>query len=317
MPSEIPWKAAPYKRRARRKTCYDRELPCFQPSPMANPPTGWYPLPPQYPPYYQFPPSGMNTRPRSHSYPPPPRPPAPVPPPTAPPYYRTFAQQPFPQPRRHTVSHPQWRPEGNAHIPRPLTPHLDYRRLFNPPLPPQPQIHILLTGNSTTPLLVFDLSAPVVSPRRRINPTQAIPLTALEIDQSATYPELQHLRIVCDAIPQWTLDLHITGRSIYPPRPDRAAIPYITVGDILHALHSHLHQDVTRDEWARLLPEQELDVSRAFTRRYKSSGAARRAQSDGVKRVDFLLRRYYFKGFVWLCPENRIGRMNLLVSSEP
>jgi hypothetical protein len=64
---------------------------------------------------------------------------------------------------------------------------------------------------------------------------------------------------------------------------------------------------------------QETDVARAYTRRYKSSGsewAERQQAAEGVKRVDFLRKATWFKGFTWLDPENGVERLKLLVGTE-
>ncbi|THH18514.1 hypothetical protein EW146_g2470 [Bondarzewia mesenterica] len=74
-------------------------------------------------------------------------------------------------------------------------------------------------------------------------------------------------------------------------------------------------RDVTREEWAQLSLQQETEVSRAYTRRHKSFASDLRLQpqGDGVKRVDYLLRNYCFKGLVCISPENGVVRMKLII----
>ncbi|THH12530.1 hypothetical protein EW146_g7610 [Bondarzewia mesenterica] len=276
---------------------------------------GWSPYP--YSPYYPFPPTPAAARrawqaggrsPGNVN--------APLPP-VAPPDYPPHPYEPFPRGRRHSFDgsylHPNqwplWNPPSPYHSPH----HFPW--LFAPPPLPQPQIHALLSGDTPTQYIVFDLSAHAFSAHRRINTSQTVPLIAFDLDQAATSPEILRLRIVCDAIPQWTLDLHVTGTTLHPrPRRERHSIPYITAGDILEALHTHLHKQVTHEEWGRLSSTQEIDVSRAYTRRHKSfPPMQQQQQKEGVKRVDYLLRNYYFKGLVWLSPDNGVERMKLLV----
>ncbi|THH12528.1 hypothetical protein EW146_g7612 [Bondarzewia mesenterica] len=283
---------------------------------MANPYSGW----PshgfqQHPSHHQFPPS--TGRPRSFSYPPPLAPPPPPPPqlPTAPPYYQTFSGPPFAQRRRHTISDAWPPPDALWSAPMPGRPTMDYRRLFTPPQLPSPEIHTLFNGNSYFQFLDLDLSAPTLVTRRRLNATQTVPLTASDLAEPVAIPVIPSLRIVCNAVPQWPLDLRFVHGVLNPPRADRAAIPYVTVGDVLHALHAHLQRDVTREEWAQLSLQQETEVSRAYTRRHKSFASDLRLQpqGDGVKRVDYLLRSYCFKGLVFISPENGVVRMKLII----
>jgi hypothetical protein len=127
------------------------------------------------------------------------------------------------------------------------------------------------------------------------------------------------VRIVCDMIPQWPVDLQVLGTSLSPPRRRRAALPYLTLEDVILALHASLHRKISHQEWGRLTTAQETEVARAYTRRYKSSGsdwAERQQQAEGVKRIDFLLKTTWFKGFTWLDPENGVERLKLLVGME-
>ena len=142
-------------------------------------------------------------------------------------------------------------------------------------------------------------------------------MTPYDLDQPASNPEITRLLIVCDTIPQWKLDLHVTSAGLLPARRERPAIPFITVGDVLHGLYVHLHTPVTHEEWGQLSSSQETDVSRAYTKRYKAYPPLQQQQQrEGVKRVDFLLRNHYFKGLVWASPENGVERIKLLVGSS-
>jgi len=50
-------------------------------------------------------------------------------------------------------------------------------------------------------------------------------------------------------------------------------------------------------DWARLTPTEETEVARVYTKRCKGFGVSEMLQrSQGVKRVDFLLGKVWFKG---------------------
>ncbi|KAI9511508.1 hypothetical protein F5148DRAFT_975189, partial [Russula earlei] len=93
----------------------------------------------------------------------------------------------------------------------------------------------------------------------------------------------------------------------------------LTLEDVLRAVHATLHHKISHEEWGRLSVSQETDVARAYTRRFKSSGnewTQSQQQAEGVKRVDFLLKNTWFKGFTWLDPENGVERLKLLLGQE-
>lgn len=179
---------------------------------------------------------------------------------------------------------------------------------------PPPQIHPLLNGDILPQYLVLNLTSHTPVVQRRVGPSQTVPLTVHELGQAVTSPETLRLRIVCDAIPHWPLDLSITGSSLNPPIRSRPAIPYITIGDVIFALHAHLHTPITHEEWGRLNANQETEVAKAYTRRYKAHPASEREQRrEGVKRVDYLLKKHAFKGLTWTTPEDGVERLKLLV----
>ncbi|KAI0050821.1 hypothetical protein FA95DRAFT_1453353, partial [Auriscalpium vulgare] len=180
------------------------------------------------------------------------------------------------------------------------------------PLPP-PQIHTLLNGGALPQYLQLDLSAFELRPYRRIGGGMSVALTTQELDQPATTPELTRLRVICELIPQWPVDLSVSGTQLTPSRTGRAQIPYITLGDVLFAVHRMLHKKISHGDWGQLTGSQETEVARAYTRRFKAFAAVERQQQrEGVKKVDYLLRNYFFKGMSWVSAENGVERMKLL-----
>ena len=144
-------------------------------------------------------------------------------------------------------------------------------------------------------------------------------LAVYDLEQPATSPQMTRVRIVCDAIPQWPVDIRVIGTSLSPHRRGRAALPYLSLEDVVRAVHASLQHNISHEEWGRLNTAEETEVARAYTRRFKACGssyAAREQQAQGVKRVDFLLRNTWFKGFTWLEPENRVEKLKLLLDRE-
>ena len=186
---------------------------------------------------------------------------------------------------------------------------------------PQHQLHNLINGEIVAPHLYVNLADPnlVIRSRSGSGIHRPTTLSEYELEQPAMHPQMTHVRIVCDMIPQWPVDLQVLGTSLSPPRRRRAALPYLTLEDVLLALHASLHRKISHQEWGRLTTAQEMEVARAYTRRCKSSGsdwAERQQQAEGVKRIDFLLKTTWFKGFTWLDPENGVERLKLLVGME-
>ncbi|KZV62869.1 hypothetical protein PENSPDRAFT_590740 [Peniophora sp. CONT] len=166
---------------------------------------------------------------------------------------------------------------------------------------PSPVFHAYLDGSSTfssDAQVRVDLSAFHLAPRLR---RRSLPWADCEVP--ATSPMLQHIRIVCDAVPQWPID--------------RPLARGITVGDILYAVHTSLQTPITHNEWARLSPRREAEVHRAYTRRCKAyAPTEHQVRHGGVRRVDYLGKKCQFRGLVWIAPENGIQRARLRLDTH-
>jgi hypothetical protein len=185
----------------------------------------------------------------------------------------------------------------------------------------RPQLHNLINGEIITHRLHVNFADPDLEFRKRprSGDHHLVTLSAYDLEQPATNPPMTRVKIVYDAILQWPVDLHVIGTSLSPHRRRRAALPYLTLEDVVHAMHASLHRKISHGEWGVLSASWKTEVARAYTRRYKASGsdwAVRRQQSEGVKRVDFLLKNMWFKGFAWLEPENGVERLKLLLGQE-
>lgn len=186
---------------------------------------------------------------------------------------------------------------------------------------PHPQLHNLINGEIISQHLHVNFSVSDLVIKRRTGPSagQVGALSRYELEQPATNPQMTRVRVVCDAIPQWPVDIRVIGTSLSPHRRRRAALPYLTLEDVVDAVHASLHRKISHEEWGRLSTVEETEVARAYTRRFKACGtpyAEREQQAQGVKRVDFLLKNTWFKGFTWLEPENGVEKLKLLVGRE-
>ncbi|KAJ7198593.1 hypothetical protein GGX14DRAFT_469937 [Mycena pura] len=178
-----------------------------------------------------------------------------------------------------------------------------------PQFPRQLHIHPLLNGDVPNELL-FDMSLSYFAPRRLVGPEQAVSLTPTDIQQPAFFPPVTKLRIVCDMIPNWPIDLvyaHGIGMSAPP----------VTLGDVLVAIHKVMHQRITHQDWGRLSMSQETLISRAFTRRCRKESVRHEQyhshlelRQQGVKVVDYLHGRNLFRGLV----RSEDGYVKMIVS---
>jgi len=200
------------------------------------------------------------------------------------------ADQPLHQ-RRHSFGGSPWSSPFS-------TPTHPYAPWLYPPQPQQFHIHPFLNAESPRPDFHFDLSSPKFAPVLWIGPGQVTPLTMEHFSQPATHPPITRLRIICDILPQWPIDLEYNpyyqgGLSIPAPQ-----VP-ITLGDILIALHRSLHTRISHIDWAKLSVSEETAVARAYTRRCKSiPSVAQFEASQGVRRVDYLLDKVMFRGLL-------------------
>ncbi|EMD40404.1 hypothetical protein CERSUDRAFT_80076 [Gelatoporia subvermispora B] len=228
---------------------------------------------------------------------------------------------PFPSPPRRSdgaLPPPQWG-YGPA-MPAWIMPPMQYGAY------PTTQIHPLLDGEPADgPLLLFDISRSAFQPRRLSSPGQAngAPLSLDELGQQATHPAVTRMTITCDIIKQWPITLEAFDRErprspyLDVPIPSRDSNVPITVGDVLVAIHRSLQQRISHVDWARLSQSDAADVARAYTRRcrtYPSAEAFEAAQ--GVRRVDYLLDKYMFKGLKRVHRNGNLEELKLIVGKR-
>lgn len=199
----------------------------------------------------------------------------------------------------------------------PLSPIHNRRHSFGhgnrPPWPYQTsphhfQIHPLLNGEAYLSEFYFDIANPAFAPLRRIGPNQSVMVSADELREPATFPNITRMRITHDAIPRWPIDLDLVHGEydISGPLP-------ITVGDVLWMIHSSLHRQIHHSDWASLSRSEETAIARAYTRRYRSiPSSAQLEASQGVKRIDYLMERHVFRGLVKAPDEDGFSHWKLL-----
>ncbi|KAJ3547808.1 hypothetical protein NM688_g5368 [Phlebia brevispora] len=183
--------------------------------------------------------------------------------------------------------------------------------LYSPTAPtPRPTFNPLINGEALGgALLLFDLSSNIFEPLRISNHSsiRGSQLTREELMQTATYPSVTRMVITCDELPpEWKVTLepcddrpsnngYLNVPSVNASSPDAP----ITVYDVLYAVHSMLQRQITQREWYDTPQHRATAIARAYTRRCRAGPNIQAfEESQGVRRVDFLLDQYMFKGIV-------------------
>jgi len=202
-----------------------------------------------------------------------------------------------------------------VHFPHPTPPSWIGGAVPLPPVPDSVTIHPFLDGETPRSNYLFNLSWQYSYPMQLID-GQRFRLSDDTLSQLATYPPMYFLRIVCDAIPDWSMIIEFDPDS-HPEQMGRISpyVPPLTLGDILYQIHRTLHERITHAEWEDTDPAKRSKVNEAYLRRCKSEGPTEqeRLKNDGVKKVDYLLDKIWFKGLI----RTGAGRemLKLMVSS--
>ncbi|TFK20068.1 hypothetical protein FA15DRAFT_673855 [Coprinopsis marcescibilis] len=165
-------------------------------------------------------------------------------------------------------------------------------------------IHPWLNGETPRKDFIFNLASVIFNPARMVGMNgQLMPLAAEELAQPATFPHIYELKIVHNKIPQWPVELSYQQppTPFYSPAPTAGqGAPPITVGDVLYQLHQSFHQMITQAEWSELSSSEEREVTHAYRKRCKSMGVGVQGfwESQGVKRVDYLREKSWFRGLI-------------------
>jgi hypothetical protein len=145
-------------------------------------------------------------------------------------------------------------------------------------------------------------------------------LSAEEMREPATHPSLTRLRIICDLIPNWPIDLEFRQPSpapYSPYSPNQFAYqqppppPPISLGDILVAIHQAMHRRITQVDFDKLRRQDSRAITQAY---YMRCGMSEYEKAQGVKRIDFLLGRTKMVGLVRSAVENGREVMRLVLA---
>ncbi|KAK1224682.1 hypothetical protein PQX77_012428 [Marasmius sp. AFHP31] len=227
----------------------------------------------------------------------------------------------------YAANHSSGSPYGHLSSPLPNIPHS----------PGQFHLHPWLNAENWRGDFLFDLSSPHFNPQvvlshttradggLGVGQTGAAPMEHMM--QPATVPGLTRLRVVCDFLPKWPVDISYNqgqdsmggmenpGSSAFRPDPlgfgGGGGVAPITFIDVLMCIHRSLHTRIGHADWAQLTTAEEEAVSRAYTNRCRAAAhagvfgsgtfgadAEQAERSQGVKRVDFLLGKVWFRGCV-------------------
>ena len=162
-------------------------------------------------------------------------------------------------------------------------------------------IHPFLNGETPKPDFMFNLTSPLHFSPMRIIHGLSVPLSAEVLAQPAMHPTIYYLRIVCDETPDWQITLKFDPNSYreHTGTTSPYYVPPISLGDVLSAIHRTLQEQITHADWARLDITKQNKVNQAYINRCKATPTMESLlKGQGVKKVDYLLDKVWFKGLV-------------------
>ncbi|KAF9530443.1 ectomycorrhiza-regulated small secreted protein [Crepidotus variabilis] len=129
--------------------------------------------------------------------------------------------------------------------------------------------------------LQWDIREVPETARRIFNRNDLI--TAFHLIRPSTSPPMIVFRVISGIFPEpWPIEIR--------------KLEIITIGDVLHAIHSALMRPLRRDEWERLCDKQRSRIEAVFEERCDQAQNADECRSRGVLRVDCLLKHTLFGG---------------------
>lgn len=85
----------------------------------------------------------------------------------------------------------------------------------------------------------------------------------------------------------------------------------------MHGIYQTMQTQITHKEWAQLDEKEEVAVAKAYQKRYKSyPGHESHLAAEGVKRVDYLLKKIMFAGLSRRSGDQGYENLKLLVKSR-
>ncbi|KAG5639056.1 hypothetical protein H0H81_007314 [Sphagnurus paluster] len=175
-----------------------------------------------------------------------------------------------------SLSDPPTPPVNSA----PIHPRLTHQLKPNP-LPSSPpdemHIHFLLAFIPfNTPPIEYNVATP---------PTLLLggQVSLAEFHEPATQPHLHTLTVYC---PNLLMPITIIAGEV----------GYVTISDVLHAIHHELRLPTNTTEYKNLPVDVKPKVDATYFQRCRRSGDEARQLEMGIKRVDFLLGKTHFFG---------------------
>ena len=171
------------------------------------------------------------------------------------------------------------------------------------------QIHPAITYTGIPPYLCFDLAFPpsyllvpdspaLGSDRSSASSRSFESVNMAILSEQATYPASSSITLFTEALP-WSIT--VTARSTF-----------VTVYDVLQALHSSLRLQVTAAEWASLSRTSQEVIGASFHKRVDGFSDRLRREKQlgkGVRRLDFLVGRTRLYGISPL--ESKLGNFKV------
>ncbi|KAF8339496.1 hypothetical protein F5887DRAFT_867321, partial [Amanita rubescens] len=160
-------------------------------------------------------------------------------------------------------------------------------------------IHPFLDGQTPSNGFIFNLSSQYL-PMQIVHGQPAF-IGVDTLAQPATCPPVSRLKIVCDEIPEWPVVLE---SHPYSYREQMGTIslpehPTMSLGNVLSQIHRTLHEEITHSDRERLDPEMKDKVNQAFYKRCANEPLRERfLRNGGIRKVDYLLDKVWFKGLV-------------------
>lgn len=137
-------------------------------------------------------------------------------------------------------------------------------------------------------LVAFDLRLPHSYVRKSVKGFLT-PLKHDDLREPACQPTRERMRLYVAGSPDCTIEVRPRARS------------YVTIEDILYALHHTLHKSVDRDRWTRDKRDKNTAsrVLTAYSRRCKEAakyGMFDETNKGGLKKIDYLGQCHSFAG---------------------
>jgi hypothetical protein len=226
--------------------------------------------------------------------------------------------------RRHSVG------QASAANPPPrMNPDSSYPWLYAPspaptvstPSPPPAQsVHDLLQPGSD---ICWDLSSATMDAHICQYDGQEDPITSSSLRDPALTPALTEMSIIVGG--HWTVDVRSMPLTPMPvhgvlPYHNQDVVPPLSLQDVLYTLHRALQGPITHIDWARLSTTEQHAVERAYRRRCRTAARVNAAEgerlaSQGIKKVDFLLDQFMFRGLLPLEGSHNQSTMRLVSSA--